>query len=151
MDKNRLIGNKGQLPWHITEDLAWFKRQTIGHTVIMGHKTWLSLSGALAGRRNIVLSSNPDFRPSKAEVAHSTAELENLIAGQDAFIIGGASVFYQFLPIADKLYITYLDAAYKGDTYFPEYNAAEWLVVSQEELLSSSGVRLQFCIYTRKQ
>jgi len=122
----------------------------MGHPVIMGHKTWLSLNGALPGRRNIVLSSNPDFKAHGAEVVNSIAELDKLLMGQDAFIIGGASVFQQFLPVVDKLYITTLYAAYEGDTYFPVYDETEWLVISEEEQLSTSGVRLKFCEFIRR-
>ncbi len=150
MDKNRLIGKSGKLPWHIQEDLAWFKKQTMGHPVVMGRLTWLSLPAALSGRRNIVLSSDPDFTLQQVEVVSNSTELEKLIAWQDAFIIGGASVFRQFLPKADALYIAHLDAEYEGDTYFPVYNESEWLLIHQEEQLSTSGVLLKFCKYIRK-
>jgi dihydrofolate reductase len=150
MDKNRLIGKGGALPWHIPEDLAWFKRQTMGHPVVMGRKTWLSLKQPLPGRRNIVLSANPDFRPVNAETVNSISELNQLVANQEVFIIGGASVFRQFFPQTEKLYISYLDSVYEGDTYFPVYAEAEWLLISEEGQLSASGVLLKFCEYIRK-
>ena len=150
MDKNHLIGKGGKLPWQIPEDLAWFKSQTLGHPVIMGRATWLSLGKALPGRQNIVLSSDPNFNPKGALTAASIADALSLCRGKDAFVIGGARVFEQFLPLVDRLFITHIDAEFVGDTYFPSFDLSAWQLLSCEELHTKDGIKLCFAVYSRK-
>lgn len=150
MDKNHLIGKGGKLPWQIPEDLAWFKSQTLGHPVIMGRATWLSLGKALPGRQNIVLSSDPNFNPKGALTAASIADALSLCRGKDAFVIGGARVFEQFLPLVDRLVITHIDAEFVGDTYFPSFDLSAWQLLSCEELHTKDGIKLCFAVYSRK-
>ncbi len=150
MDKNRLIGSSGKLPWHIPEDLAWFKSQTLGHPVIMGKATWLSLGKALPGRQNIVLSRDPDLKPEGAQKAHNLEKGLSLCQGKAAFVIGGTRVFEQFLPLVDRLVITYIDSEFEGDTYFPAFDLSAWLLLSSVEQLTEAGIKLSFAIYCRK-
>jgi len=149
MDRNRLIGDHGRLPWHLPADLAWFKSQTLGHPVIMGKNTWLSLGKALPGRQNIVLSHAPNFYPLGADKAATLEEALSLCQGKDAFVIGGARVFAQFIPLADRLVITHIDAVYQGDTYFPAYEAYQWQQLNSSELFTDMGIKLTFAVYSR--
>jgi len=150
MDRNRLIGNGGKLPWHIPEDLAWFKEQTLGHPVIMGKATWLSLGKPLPERQNIVLSTDPYFNPKGAEKATSLDKAISLCQDKDAFVIGGARVFEQFLPIVDRLVITQIDAEFEGDTCFPSFDLSAWQLLSSKALQTKAGIKLSFALYTRK-
>jgi dihydrofolate reductase len=149
LDKNNLIGNEGTLPWHIPEDLAWFKEQTMGKTVVMGRKTWLSIGKPLSGRRNIILTNSPDFTVNGAEIMHSVSEVLAMAENEEVFIIGGAEIFKQALPHAEKLYISHIDDTFNGNTYFPAYNKAEWCLMSQSITITKHNVRLSFNIYTR--
>ena len=127
MAKNRVIGIDNKMPWHLPADFAWFKKTTLGHPVIMGRKTFDSMGKALPGRRNIVVSRNPDWRAPGCDVFSSlAAALASCQGIDDVFVIGGASLYREALSIADRLYITEVDAAPAGDTWFPEWPAAEW-------------------------
>lgn len=119
LDRNRVIGRDGKLPWHLSEDLKRFKRLTKGHVVLMGRKTYESLGKPLPDRRNVVLSSRPI---AGVESYRSFAEALRALKDEDAvFIIGGGEVFRQALPIADGLLLTIVDGEHDGDTFFPEY------------------------------
>lgn len=147
MDKNRVIGLKGKMPWHIAEDLAYFKKQTLGHTLIMGKNTYLSIGKALPQRTNIVLSRDPTFKPPDAQVCNSLEEAISL--APDAFIIGGASIFEQALPQADLMYITHIEANFGGDRYFPGIDYSEWKQLSCQDAESVAGYNMRFCLYQR--
>ncbi len=129
---NRVIGSRGRLPWKLPDDLARFKRLTMGHPVVMGRKTWESLGKPLAGRRNIVLSRDPAARFPGCETAHSREEVLSL-GGSEAelFIIGGAAIFEQFLPIARRMYLTHVEGDWQGDAYFPEVPWEDWRILSE--------------------
>lgn len=133
MDRNQLIGNKNELPWHLPNDLRYFKKKTLGHPVVMGRKTFDSIGKALPDRENIVLTHNPDFSNDDVTSFPSVdAFLNSGIAyGHECFIIGGAGIFKAFLPFADRLYITHIDAEFEGDTYFTGFNSEEWRLVSR--------------------
>lgn len=148
MARNRVIGNDNQMPWHLPEDLAYFKRLTWGSVVIMGRKTFTSIGKALPGRTNVVLTRDPGFQPENVE-AYSSLE-EAVQRYPDAFVIGGASVFEQALPNVDTMYITRIDAEIAGDTVFPDFNPQNWDISIVDKLLSISGHELSFCRYTRK-
>ncbi len=131
--ENRVIGRDGDLPWHLPADLKRFKRLTLRHTVIMGRKTFESIGRPLPRRRSIVLSRNPDYRPEGAEVAHGLERALELAAGEtEVFVIGGARVFAEALPRADRLYLTLVHAEVEGDVFFPEVDAEDWRLVSEE-------------------
>ena len=123
--KNNVIGKDGKLPWSFPEDLQFFRETTMGNFVIMGKKTFLSLPGPLEGRKVIVLSRDKSFSPKKAEVANSIKEALSLVEGK-VFIAGGASVYKQFLPKADKMIITTINKKIEGDTRFPDFNEDSW-------------------------
>ncbi len=131
--RDRVIGLDGDIPWHLPEDLAHFRRETRGHAVIMGRTSWDALPDAyrpLPGRRNIVLSRRPDFVAEGAEVADSLdAALE--LVGAGAWICGGAKVYAEALPCADQLVVTDIDLAVDGDAYAPQIGP-EWELERRE-------------------
>lgn len=133
--QNNGIGRNNQLLWHIPADLKRFKQITLGHTVIMGKNTFLSLPGGpLKSRRNVVISNDPADRFAGCEMVFSIQEaLERCDDDQENFVIGGASVYRQFLPMAQRLYITRVNRSFEADTFFPEINPGEWEVISQEQ------------------
>jgi len=134
--ENRAIGNKNKIPWHLPADFKYFKETTLGKTVVMGLNTFNSIGGKpLPGRKHIILNNDPNFvAPKDCAVAHSIEEVTGMIKDlPEVFICGGASVYRQFLPLAQKLYITEVHATPEGDTFFPEINMAEWKEIRREE------------------
>ncbi len=127
MAKNRVIGIDNKMPWHLPADFAWFKKNTLGHPIIMGRKTFESIGKALPGRRNIVVSRNREWRAEGCEVFTSLdAALGSCVVTEQIFVIGGASLYRDALPIANRLYITEIDAAPEGDTFFPALPPEQW-------------------------
>ncbi len=134
MDRNRLIGNRNQLPWHLPADLAHFKRVTMGKPVIMGRKTFESIGRPLPGRTNIVLTGSADFHADGVLVASSLEQaLEYAAGANEAMVIGGGMIYRLVLPSADRLYLTLVDNAYDGDAWFPDFDPAEWRIIASEE------------------
>lgn len=132
-DRNNLIGKDNDLPWRIPADLAYFKKVTLGSTIVMGRKTYESIGKPLPNRRNIILSRQ-DFHADGCETLHSIEEVKSLnMDDEELFVIGGAHIFKETLPIADFLYLTYIDEEFEGDTYFPEVNEQDWELVSSEK------------------
>lgn len=127
-EQNRVIGRDMDLPWHLPEDLKRFKQLTTGHPLLMGRKTFESLvsqfDGPLPGRRNVVLTSQgtlPDH-PDIETYGSVEAALKALAGAERVFVGGGAAIYAQFLPIADRMELTLVDGAYEGDTFFPPYD-----------------------------
>lgn len=134
MDENRLIGKENQLPWRLSADLQFFKRTTMGKPLIMGRNTHESIGRALPGRRNIVVTSQMDYQPAAGcELAQDPDVALALCADEtEVMLMGGASLYQQLLPKADKLYLTRVLTALDGDTWFPEINWQQWQLLSQE-------------------
>ncbi|MDD5507295.1 MAG: dihydrofolate reductase [Bacteroidales bacterium] len=132
---NNAIGKDNQLLWHLSEDLRRFKRLTTGHTVVMGKKTFESLPfRPLKNRRNIVLSDAWGEEIDGCEMAYSIEEAMDMMdEGKENFIIGGGSVYRQFLPYATRLYITRVKHTFEADTFFPEIDFSEWNLVEKQE------------------
>lgn len=130
--RNGTIGRDGRMPWHLPADLARFKRITLGHTVLMGRKTWQSLGRPLAGRRNVVLTRDRSFSATGCDVVHTMEEARGAAGTGELFVIGGAEVYAACLPVADRLLITHVDAEVPGDTAFPPIDPARWKLVSEE-------------------
>ncbi len=126
--RNHVIGRDNQMPWKISADLQFFKRVTMGYPVIMGRKTWESIGRPLPGRRNIVVSRNPDLELTGAEVARSLGDaLQRLSDLERVFVIGGEQLFTQAFDLADRLYITEIDIAVDGgDTFFTVPHPEKW-------------------------
>jgi dihydrofolate reductase len=131
--RNHVIGRDNQMPWKISADLQFFKRVTMGFPVIMGRKTWESIGRPLPGRRNIVVSRNPDLILNGAEVASSLDEALNRLSGTPrVFVIGGEQLFTQAFPKADQLYITEIAMDIEGgDTFFTVPNPDQWLEIER--------------------
>ena len=151
---NRVIGRDNQLIWNIPEDMAHFKALTQGHTVLMGRKTWESLPPRfrpLPGRRNIVVSRQPDYAAPGAELAGSLeAGLALAAANETVFVIGGAEIYQQAFAVADRLEITAVDLAPDGDSWFPEIAAADWLEAAKKTPPSQTGTGFSFVSYRRR-
>lgn len=133
--RNGVIGVDGGLPWHIPEDLARFKRITMGHALVMGRETFQSIGRPLPGRANIVLTRRPDWSHDGVEVAGSLEEALSMVASlrMDAFIAGGAEVYRTALPRADRMELTEVEAEPEGDTWFPEFDRSRWREVARED------------------
>ena len=153
--ENNCIGNHGKLPWHLSADLKHFKETTLGKPVIMGRNTFESileqLGKPLPGRENIVVTRNTDYSLDGATVVHSLNEAVRA-AGGDAFVIGGAEMYSQALPLADTLYITNVHAHIDGDAFFPDLNENEWTITSSETHTgdSENDYDYTFLTYERK-
>lgn len=129
MDRNRLIGADNALPWHLPADLAFFKQTTLGKPIVMGRKTYESIGKPLPGRRNIIVSRNPELNFPGCELVSSVAAAMQLCADADeVMLIGGASLYEQTIDDADVLYITLIHASFDGDTWFPEFDPSLWRV-----------------------
>jgi dihydrofolate reductase len=152
MDRNRLIGKDNKLPWHIPGDLAYFRKVTTGHTVIMGRKTYESIGKPLPGRKNVVITHRDDFHPEGCTICRSIEEAADMGRGEEVFVIGGAQVYTAFLPLADRLYITHIDESFEGDTWFPDIDPEEWKLVSniQGSRDEKNPYTCWFAVYTRK-
>jgi len=125
MTPGRVIGRAGGLPWHLPEDLAFFKRTTTGHAVVMGRKTYESIGRPLPRRRNIVLSRDSSWSAPGVETIRRQEDLTTLPAlDGTVFIIGGAEIYTAFLPHTDELLISHISGHHQGDTYFPAYEDA---------------------------
>lgn len=150
LDRQNGIGVKNQLPWHLPEDLAHFKRLTTGHPILMGRKTFESIGRPLPQRRNIVISRNPEWRHDGVESAESVAQAMQLIAETGGFIIGGAQIFREAMPLAQRLVVTEIDAAFPCDTFFPTIDPAQWKETSRQRHHSEkSGLDYDIVQYDR--
>lgn len=132
--QNGIIGTGGTMPWHITEDFRHFKAVTLGHTVIMGRKTYDSIGRPLPQRRNIVITRNPNLSIEGCEMAASLeAAIEMCKGEEEVFVIGGGEIYRQAMPLASKLYLTHVGVSVEGDTRFPHIDHNVWHEVGREE------------------
>ena len=148
--ENYAIGKNNDLLWHISDDLKRFKKITSGHKMIMGKKTFLSLPvRPLPNRISIVITDDPADNYKGCIMAYS---LEDALAkcddNEECFIIGGGSVYAQFMPIADKLYITRVKRSYEGDIFFPEINEEDWILIDEEDHIDEENDSLGFSFQT---
>jgi dihydrofolate reductase len=135
MDNNALIGNNNALPWHLPADLIYFKKQTLNKTVLMGRKTYESIGKPLPNRRNIIISRNKNFNAQGCEVVHTIKEALEITKNEATFLIGGANLYTQMLPLVNKLYITYVEGDFKGDAYFPDFKQSDFIKTSKKSYL----------------
>ena len=147
------IGNDNKLLWNISEDLKRFKKLTFGNTVIMGKKTWESLPRRpLTGRKNIVLTDDSQEHIDNCVTAYSIEDaLSKCEKGEEIFVIGGGSVYRQFLPLADRLYITHVHRKAPADVFFPMIDPEIWEVVEKDEFMSldGEGISYTYIVYNR--
>ncbi|HEY8364496.1 MAG TPA: dihydrofolate reductase [Haloplasmataceae bacterium] len=150
VDKNYLIGKDNQIPWHYTEDLKYFKNLTWGKKVVMGSNTYKSilsyLHKPLPNRESIVLTSKPEDYPNVQCFTSVEAFLDVYKDyPEEIFIIGGKKVYEQFINIVKRLYITFINESYEGDTYFPKFNMDDFQLISKKDI-----DKLSFCILERR-
>jgi len=146
--KNGVIGKSSAIPWRLPEDLQRFKALTMGHPIIMGRKTWLSLGRPLPGRRNIVISRDGDYSAPGAEVAVSLAAAVAACADVDeVFVIGGAEIYAQALPLADCLQLTEIARDFAGDTHFPTIDRNRWRETARKSHRTADGMAYDFVTY----
>ena len=147
-----VIGQGGVMPWHLPEDLAHFKRTTLNHPVIMGRKTWDSIPARfrpLPGRRNIVVTRQANLNQTGLEPAPNLREALQLCENSEqVWIIGGAQIYAQALPLADELVVTEIDADFEGDAFAPAIGP-DWHEAAREPLLSSTGLNGSFITWRR--
>lgn len=152
MDKNRLIGIKNGLPWHLPADFKHFKEVTTGKPIIMGRKTFESIGRPLPGRKNIVISRSGFYAEDIVVVDTIEKALQEAGDVEEVMIIGGASFYEQMIDRADRMYLTHVDTECEGDAWFPEINSADWDIVSEQQYQADEKNNYNFCVteYKRK-
>lgn len=159
LSQNRVIGKNNDLPWRLPDDMKYFMETTSGHHVIMGRKNYDSLPEKfkpLPNRINIVVTRQRDFKAAGCEIVHSIeegVEIGRKAEERELFIIGGAEIYKASLAVADRLYLTEIEAIIEGDTYFPEINPSEWSEVSRKrhEADQKHKHAFDFVVYDRKE
>lgn len=151
-DPSYVIGKDNKLPWHIPEDLAYFKKHTVGKGMVMGRNTYESIGRPLPKRRNIIVTRNTGYQAEGADVVHTIEEAIRLAESvhEEVMVIGGEQIFRSVLPIADRLYITLIHKHFEGDTYFPEYGD-EWKLVSESAQQLSGDIPFTYLVFERKE
>ena len=151
---NGVIGNNNAMPWHLPEDLAHFKKLTLGSPVIMGRKTWDSLPTKfrpLPGRTNVVITRQTGWQAEGAQTAGSLIDALALCQlASDVWIIGGAQIYAQAEPLASRIEVTHIDKIYQGDAFAPTLGN-QWQPSPKEDHVSSTGLNFSFITYTRQQ
>lgn len=154
MDMNNGIGKDGDMPWHLSADLKFFKKTTMGFPIVMGRKTFESLPfGPLKGRRNIVISRDKDLKIEGAEVIQKPEDVFDLFKeDEEIFVIGGGSIYKLFMPYADQLFITIIDHSYEADTFFPDVDSETWANADTEKICSDPAFAHSYSFnrFTRK-
>ena len=153
MDRNRVIGKRGALPWRLPADMLHFKEVTTGHTVVMGRKTHESIGKALPNRINIVVTRQKDFAPDGCVAVDSIEKALDISSEKDEiFFIGGGEIYSQIMPYAERLYVTEIDATFDGSVFFPEINPFEWKLMERitGKMDEKNPYKHKFLIYERK-
>ena len=130
--RNRAIGRDNDMPWHLPEDLAYFKRSTLGHTIVMGRRTYESIGRPLPGRHTVVVTRQADWSVDGVDVAGTLESALAMASGDEVFVAGGGEVYVQALPLADRLLITEVDQSPDAQVFFPEVDPAVWREVARE-------------------
>ncbi len=149
---NGVIGAGGALPWRIPADMKWFKARTMGHHIVMGRRTWDSLGRALPGRTNLVLSRDAALVTPGATIVRSLDDAIAIARRADEtelFVIGGGELYREALPGADRIYLTEVDAAPEGDTFFPALDLSRWHERSRESHVTDDGTAFRFVVLER--
>jgi dihydrofolate reductase len=150
MARNGVIGANNALPWHLSADLKRFKSLTMGHHIVMGRKTFQSIGRVLPGRTSVVLTRNPAFRYEGVLTAASVPEaIQRSIDDSEIFIIGGAGIFRETLPLATRIHATEIARDYDGDTFFPTFDRTQWRETGAEPF-SEGQLHGRFVIYDKK-
>jgi dihydrofolate reductase len=154
MDRNRVIGFRNAIPWRLPAEQQYFKRITMGHTVLSGRINYEAMKRPLPGRTNVVLTRDPQFAAEGCEVVRSVDEALREYAGKQntpLFVIGGEQLYRLFLPYAHTLYLTVIDDDFEGDTFFPDWDRAEWTEISREQGVTDerNPHSYEYCVYRR--
>lgn len=145
MSENYVIGKENQLPWHLPADLKHFKNITWGKPILMGRKTYESIGKPLPGRRNIIITRNPEFQAEGCEITHSLEQALSLVKDSaEVMVIGGAQLFAQALPQASRMYLTIIHHYFDGDCFFPHWDAKQWQEVEREDFAAGEGFSYGF-------
>ncbi len=148
VSKNGVIGNKGCIPWRIKGEQRRFRELTTGNAVIMGRKSYEEIGHPLPNRLNIIVSSTAEFEGENLLMAHSVAEAIELAGDKDVYISGGAGIYAEAMPLVERMYITEVEAEVEGDTFFPEFNAADFERVEDEHV--EGDIPYTYVTYIRK-
>ena len=152
MAKNRVIGADNKIPWHLPNELKLFKSLTMGHHIVMGRKTYESINRLLPGRTTVIVTRQRDYDVPGAVIANSVEEALRACRDDDeCFVIGGADLFRETLPLADRLYLTVVDAEPHGDIFMPELDMSAWREISSESFAADDkhAHAYRFAIYDR--
>lgn len=150
MAKNRVIGANNRLPWHLSDDLKRFKALTMGHTIIMGRRTYESIGRPLPGRNNVVISRQSDLVVPGVTVVSSVKQATEHANTGEVFIVGGAEIYREALPIAQRILLTEVHCHFEGDTFFPPLEPGEWReTVRENHKDASSGLAYDFVTLER--
>lgn len=154
ISENRAIGINNQIPWYLPADLKYFKKTTLGHHILMGRKSYLSIGKPLPKRTNLVLTRNPFFTATGITVIHNLEEgieIARSSGEEELFIIGGGDIYRQSIDLVDRLYITEVDIQTEGDTFFPEIDLNKWDLISEDYHLADDRNKWNYCfkIYHR--
>lgn len=152
MAKNRVIGRENSLPWHLPEDLKHFKQKTLDKPVVMGRKTYESVGKPLPGRENVIITRNADYQADGCTIVTSLEQaIEHLAKVEEIMIIGGTEIYRLALPMAHRMYLTFIDLEVDGDAYFPEWDDSVWQQESMESFpAQDSKPGYAFVEYLRK-
>ena len=153
MAKNRVIGANNKIPWHLPNELRLFKSLTMGHHIVMGRRTYESINRLLPGRTTVIVTRQPGYTVPGAIVAHSVKEaLDASRDDSEIFVIGGADLFRETLPIADRLHLTVVDAEPQGDTFMPEIDMSAWRETSSKSFQPDEkhAHAYRYSVYDRK-
>lgn len=149
MAENRVIGINNKMPWHLSADLQYFKKITMGKPILMGRRTFESIGRPLPGRENIIISRNPDYQQHGCQVFQSIeSAIESCIGSEELMVIGGASFYQAILPKASHLYLTQIHQTFEGDTYFPEFDRSEWYEVERVDVTDDESVDFDYSFVT---
>lgn len=149
MASNRVIGVDNKMPWHLSADLKKFKQITMGSPILMGRNTFESIGRPLPGRRNIIISRNPDYRQAGCDVFNNLqAALESCEDDEELFVIGGAKLYKTMLPHADYMYLTEIEKAFEGDTFFPDFDRENWREIDRQDVSDDDSVDFNYSFIT---
>jgi len=147
--QNNALGKNNQLLWHLSDDLKRFKKLTLGHTIVMGRKTFESLPGVLPNRKHIVISRNSNYQQSEITVVKSVEQALSIVPkNEEVFIIGGGEIYKLFLEITDKIELTRVYHSFEADTFFPEIEPNKWQLISSEFHPKDSKHKYDFTFQT---
>jgi len=149
LSENGVIGCGNRLPWHLPADLANFKRRTLGKPILMGRRTWESLPGLLPHRTHVVITRDQAYQAAGAKVVHSFEQALVLVGdSEEIMVIGGAQIYAIALPLAARLYLTYIHEQFVGDAHFPDFVQAEWCECSRERHMPHGRNRYAYSFVT---